>query len=69
MASQRERQRVRQLIAVEAVRLLSEGGLSSVDAARRKLQYDMYYIKHMSLYLEVSILVKTAAEVLRLRGR
>ena len=36
MASQRERQRVRQLIAVEAVRLLSEGGLSSVDAARRK---------------------------------
>jgi hypothetical protein len=27
---------VRQLIAVEAVRLLSEGGLSSVDAARRK---------------------------------
>lgn len=36
MASRRERQRVRQLIAVEAVRLLSEGGLSSVDAARRK---------------------------------
>lgn len=36
MASQRERQRLRQLIAAEAVRLLSEGGLSSVDAARRK---------------------------------
>ena len=36
MASQRERQRVRQLIAAEAVRLLSEGGLSAVDAARRK---------------------------------
>lgn len=36
MASQRERQRLRQLIAVEAVRLLSEGGLASVDAARRK---------------------------------
>lgn len=36
MASQRERQRLRHLIAAEAVRLLSEGGLSSVDAARRK---------------------------------
>jgi hypothetical protein len=36
MASQRERQRLRQLIAAEAVRLLSEGGLSSVDGARRK---------------------------------
>jgi len=36
MASQRERQRLRQLIASEAVRLLSEGGLASVDAARRK---------------------------------
>jgi hypothetical protein len=36
LASQRERQRLRQLIATEAVRLLTEGGLSSVDAARRK---------------------------------
>lgn len=36
MASQRERQRLRQLIAAEAVRLLSEGGRSSVDAARRE---------------------------------
>lgn len=36
MASQRERHRLRQLIAAEAVRLLTEGGLSSVDAARRK---------------------------------
>ena len=36
MPSQRERQRLRHLIATEAVRLLSEGGLASVDAARRK---------------------------------
>jgi hypothetical protein len=36
VASQRERQRLRHLIAAEAVRLLSEGGLASVDAARRK---------------------------------
>jgi hypothetical protein len=36
VASQRERQRLRRLIAAEAVRLLSEGGLSGVEAARRK---------------------------------
>jgi exopolysaccharide biosynthesis polyprenyl glycosylphosphotransferase len=42
---------------------------SSVQDALVKLQYDLYYIKHQSLYLELSILVKTAAEMLRLRGR
>jgi lipopolysaccharide/colanic/teichoic acid biosynthesis glycosyltransferase len=42
---------------------------SSVDDALVKLQYDLYYIKHQSLYLELSILVKTAAEMLRFRGR
>jgi lipopolysaccharide/colanic/teichoic acid biosynthesis glycosyltransferase len=42
---------------------------SSVQDALVKLQYDLYYIKHQSLYLELSILVKTAAEMLRFRGR
>ena len=36
MASERERHRRRRLIADEAVRLLADGGASSVDAARRK---------------------------------
>lgn len=36
MASDRERQRRRRLIADEAVRLLAESGVSSIDAARRK---------------------------------
>jgi lipopolysaccharide/colanic/teichoic acid biosynthesis glycosyltransferase len=32
---------------------------ASVDAARRKLQYDLYYIKHMSFFLDVLILLRT----------
>jgi exopolysaccharide biosynthesis polyprenyl glycosylphosphotransferase len=32
---------------------------ASVEAARRKLQYDLYYIKHMSLFLDIMILLRT----------
>jgi exopolysaccharide biosynthesis polyprenyl glycosylphosphotransferase len=42
---------------------------SSVEDALIKLQYDLYYIKHQSLYLETSILVKTAAVMLGGKGR
>jgi exopolysaccharide biosynthesis polyprenyl glycosylphosphotransferase len=42
---------------------------ASVRDALVKLQYDLYYIKHQSIYLEASILVKTVAVILGLRGR
>lgn len=32
---------------------------ASIEAQRRKLQYDLYYIKHMSFFLDVVILLKT----------
>ncbi len=32
---------------------------ASIEAARRKLQFDLYYIKHMSLFLDTVILLKT----------
>ncbi len=32
---------------------------ASIEAARRKLQYDLFYIKHMSLFLDVLILLRT----------
>ncbi|MBN2562061.1 MAG: sugar transferase [Phycisphaerae bacterium] len=32
---------------------------ASIEAARRKLQYDLYYIKHMSFFLDSLILLKT----------
>ena len=42
---------------------------SSVNDALIKLQYDLYYIKHQGVYLELSILAKTAAVILGLKGR
>ena len=42
---------------------------ASVDDAREKLQYDLYYIKHYSLLLDVAILFKTVRVVLLGRGR
>ena len=34
-----------------------------------KLQYDLYYIKHRSLFLDLNILVKTFSTVLFYRGQ
>lgn len=41
---------------------------NSVDDAKVKLQYDLYYIKNRSLYLEVLILLRTIGSVIRLQG-
>ena len=32
---------------------------TSIEATKRKLQFDLYYIKHMSLYLDILILLRT----------
>lgn len=40
----------------------------SVQDALVKLQYDLYYIKHQSLYLDLIILLKTIGVVLTMRG-
>lgn len=37
---------------------------ASIEAARRKLQYDLYYIKHMSFFLDVTILLRTFKTIL-----
>jgi len=42
---------------------------SSVDDSLEKLQYDLYYIKHRSFFLDVNILVKTFGTVLYYRGQ
>lgn len=36
---------------------------ASIEAARRKLQYDIYYIKHMSLWLDCLILLRTVKTI------
>jgi exopolysaccharide biosynthesis polyprenyl glycosylphosphotransferase len=42
---------------------------SSKDTTLQKLQYDLYYIKERSLYLDFRILVKTLTAIIFLRGR
>ena len=42
---------------------------STVRDALVKLQYDLYYIKHQSLYLELSIMLKTVRVMLGMGGR
>jgi sugar transferase (PEP-CTERM system associated) len=42
---------------------------ASIGDAYEKLQYDLYYAKHMSLLLDLTILVKTIKVVLLGRGR
>jgi lipopolysaccharide/colanic/teichoic acid biosynthesis glycosyltransferase len=38
---------------------------SSVEDAKRKLQYDLYYLKHMSFELDMIIVFRTAGTFLR----
>jgi lipopolysaccharide/colanic/teichoic acid biosynthesis glycosyltransferase len=40
----------------------------SVEDAQVKLQYDLYYIKHQSLWLELTILLRTVEVVLGMKG-
>jgi lipopolysaccharide/colanic/teichoic acid biosynthesis glycosyltransferase len=42
---------------------------ASQEDALIKLQYDLYYIKHQSLFLDLVILLKTIQVVLGFKGR
>ncbi len=42
---------------------------ASVEDALTKLQYDLYYIKHQGILLELRILLKTVPTLIGLRGR
>jgi len=41
----------------------------TIDDSLIKLQYDLYYIKHRSLFLDVNIILKTLSTVLLYRGQ
>lgn len=43
-------------------------GSSDVDSLE-KLQYDLYYIKHRSLFLDITIIIKTLSTILFFRGQ
>lgn len=43
--------------------------VDSVESARVRVEYDLYYIKHQSIWLDLVILFRTMGQVVRLRGR
>jgi lipopolysaccharide/colanic/teichoic acid biosynthesis glycosyltransferase len=43
--------------------------IDSIDDAKIRLQYDLYYIKHQSLWLDLLILIRTIGQVFVLKGR
>jgi len=49
--------------------LVNQGYGASKEDALIKLQYDLYYIKHQSLWFDIIILLKTIIDTLTLRGR
>ena len=49
--------------------LVKQGYGASKEDALLKLQYDLYYIKHQSLWLDLIILLRTVVDTLTLRGR
>lgn len=48
--------------------LVKQGYSNSVEDTLVKLQYDLYYIKHRSIYLDLLILLKAIGDVLTFRG-
>jgi exopolysaccharide biosynthesis polyprenyl glycosylphosphotransferase len=43
--------------------------VDSIEDARIRLEYDLYYIKHQSIWLDLLILFRTMGHMLMLRGR
>ena len=41
----------------------------SIEDSLIKLQYDLYYIKHRSLFMDINIVIKTFSTVLFYRGQ
>lgn len=46
-----------------------DGYAASVDDSRRKLEYDLYYVKHQSVVLDLQIALKTPMVMVGLRGQ
>ena len=42
---------------------------STVDDSLIKLQYDLYYIKHRSFFLDMDIIIKTLSTIIYYRGQ
>ncbi len=74
-------EKLEQEIPFYKTRLLIKPGLSgwdqvsgeyhsaSIEDSLEKLQYDLYYLKHRSIYLDISITLKTISTILNRLGR
>jgi len=49
--------------------LIRQGYAGSPQAALTRLQYDLYYIKHQSLWLDTLIMLRTVMHAITLKGR
>jgi lipopolysaccharide/colanic/teichoic acid biosynthesis glycosyltransferase len=49
--------------------LVRQGYAGSHEDALIRLQYDLYYIKHQSLWLDLLIILKTIMHAVTLKGR
>ena len=62
-----ERHRVKPGVTGWAQLLYPSG--SGEEDAKRKLEYDLYYVKHANLYLDLLIILQTARVILRMGGQ
>ena len=49
--------------------VVNYGYIESIEDASIRLQYDLYYVKHQSLWLDLVILLRTFGQMLSLKGR
>jgi exopolysaccharide biosynthesis polyprenyl glycosylphosphotransferase len=49
--------------------VIKAGYVDSIDDARLRVEYDLYYIKHQSIWLDLWILTHTVGQVLMFRGQ
>ncbi|HEU0020585.1 MAG TPA: sugar transferase, partial [Dehalococcoidia bacterium] len=49
--------------------VIKHGYSSSLEDARIKLEYDLYYIKHQSIWFDLVILLKAFVDSATFRGR
>lgn len=49
--------------------VVNYGYIESIDDAKIRLQYDLYYVKHQSLWLDIIILLQTMWQAVTLKGR
>ena len=49
--------------------VINFGYIDDLESARLRLQYDLYYVKHQSIMLDLIILIRTFGQIFLLRGR